>query len=191
MALKVLWGKNEDNEMITTYRIDGTEKLVSVKNNEETSYQLHEVDKKEIFNRRMKNVPTFVLKVGEKLYVSDAPLYRLSIKMSGECHQCFSCIHARATDEQLGGCNKVRDCDSLVYLSEGHTPKSAIRYAKRVEKYPFIQYGYETFGVGYNDIFCVEACQNYKPFARKLSGRPSLKNLVKREKLIKKLRGFY
>lgn len=150
----------------TPFWIRETEAIIVRRGENEKIIPLHQANEEEIFVRRMKNIPTFVLKVGEDFYITDIS-YNLYLNYNINCvepeHLCTNCEHCRALLEELGGCAKVRDCSAETYLQEGNSYRNAIVLSKRIEKYPFIQYGYETFGVSH-EILCVSDCKNYEKY---------------------------
>ena len=154
-------------------------------NNECRIYKLYETTAEEIQHRRLMKEPTFVVMAEKKLYMSavnmDFP--RLVKNLEEKEHLCPSCRYCGAS---VHGCIKVRDCSEELYIREGYIFSEAIKLSKRIEKYPFIKFGYEVFGiVKENEVFSVDECDNFKPFEKRK--RTSEEELVKRIEDIKYL----
>lgn len=163
------------NKELATFRIKGTESIIVKMEGKEIICPLSEVNRQVIFMRRIQNIPTFVLKVDEKLYVADIEYYynmnNNADDKLGQEHMCVDCMRCRALPEELGGCSKVRDCSIEAYSIEGNSYSDAVDLSKRIEKYHFIKYGYEAFGVSH-EVFCVGKCDNYEIIV----GRHSIDN---------------
>ena len=126
---------------------------------EPISFNLIEVTPAQLKKFRMSGIPSFVLKKNGKLYYTSIPknLSFVSSPILGK-HLCaiqkHECKHLSAASDELGGCAKVR---------EG---------ARRIERYPWITTGYETFNTQ-NDSFVVVNCSHYEqcPPPKKLPAR--------------------
>ncbi|MBQ9315125.1 MAG: hypothetical protein IJ220_09085 [Clostridia bacterium] len=147
--------------------IDGTRSLVvydAYGRKELESFALHKTEISEILSHRLNAVPTFVLKVEDCLYLADIS-YRIHLTKNLNAiekeHLCNNCKACHPYPEQFGGCSKVRDCSIDAYEQIGNSFEDAVDLSKRIEKYPFITYGYETFGVKV-EVLCVSQCINYK-----------------------------
>ena len=120
------------------------------------SYDLVEVTPEELAVYRKSGIPSFVLKVEGKLYYTSIPsdLNLVGSSILGE-HQCavvgHECKRLSAASDEHGGCAKVRDC------------------CQRIERYPWITKGYETFNTS-NNCFLVVQCEHYE----KCPPRPKL-----------------
>ena len=115
---------------------------------ESLSFNLTEVTPAQLNEYRKSGVSSFVLKKDGKLYYTSIPhnLSFVSSTVLGK-HICavqnHECKHLSAASDELGGCAKVR---------EG---------ARRIERYPWITTGYETFNT-LNDSFVVVNCLHYE-----------------------------
>lgn len=111
-------------------------------------FQLVEVTTRMLTEYRKDKVPSFVLKIGERLYFSRI-LYNLSMENSEILlmHKCYSaghtCKRLSSASDELGGCEKVRN------------------YGCNIEKYPWITIGYETFNT-LKDALIVIECSHFK-----------------------------
>lgn len=112
------------------------------------SFNLTEVTAEEIARYRSHGIPSFVLKVDDKLYHAIIPrnLSFLSSNMLG-AHKCSvpkkECRHLSAASDEQGGCAKVRN------------------NAQYIERYPWITLGYESFNTDL-DAFVVANCLHYE-----------------------------
>ena len=128
---------------------------------EPMSFDLVEVTPEELAVYRKSGISSFVLKVDGKLYYSRIPdnISFISSTILG-AHRCavvgHECNRLSAASDEQGGCAKVRD------------------HSKRIEKYPWITTGYQTFNTKY-DSFIVVNCLHYEkcPPHKKLSAADS------------------
>lgn len=124
---------------------------------EHMPFNLVEVTSEELAGYRRSGISSFVLKVDGKLYYSKIP-NNISFVSSNilVAHSCATagkeCQRLSAASDEQGGCAKVRD------------------RSKRIEKYPWITTGYETFNTKH-DSFVVVNCLHYEkcPPRKKLS----------------------
>ena len=114
------------------------------------------VSKEEVKKYRRRNVPSLVIKDGDKLYycqLSSATKIASNIFGTNVHHLCGGgasvaevCHRLLSKPYEEGGCDKV------------------FAFSKGIENYPFITQGYETFGLGaVNETFYVAGCSLYKP----------------------------
>lgn len=75
-------------------------------------------------------------------------------------HLCAKCNRCYASLDAKGGCAKVRDQCISVYLREGKSLEMAIQKSKRLEKYPFIDFGLEIINT-VPDSFVVLDCKRF------------------------------
>ena len=114
---------------------------------EESNFHLEEISEKKLKKLRKEEKPSFVLKMAGKYFHTEVPknISFISADILGD-HQCAvygnGCKHLLALPEKEGGCKKVLD-----------------RW-KRLEKYPWITIGYETFSTNH-DVFVVVQCEHY------------------------------
>jgi len=131
----------------------------------EEDYPLREVTPRELFLLRTSGKPGFVLKQEGKYYYTTIPkqLTFHSREISGE-HMCSRngkvCSRLSAAEDCNGGCGKVRDLDPLAYINNKKFHE-AVRLSARIEKYPFIRSGYESFNTPTNSLV-VLSCDNYQ-----------------------------
>ena len=80
-----------------------------------------------------------------------------SVILNHKCSYCTKC-YARPTKD--GGCNKVRDLFNMadrrseIFITN-------IERSKRIERYPFIGFGLETYNVN-NPVLIITACKNFE-----------------------------
>ncbi len=126
---------------------------------EPLTFVLEETTAEALRKRRSKKIPTFVLKEEGKLYYTEIPK-RMSLvgsNLLGTVHQCAragkECRRLSAASDELRGCAKVRNG------------------SRRIEIYPWIETGYETFATNNKDCFVVVKCLHYEkcPPRRKMS----------------------
>ena len=146
-----------------------TEQLVDGKNcfenRKEFIFPLQEITKTELFGKRLSGKPGFVFKADGKYLYAQIPKefnFVHAELLPGAQHQCSchpgkTCSRMSAASDEDGGCHKVRDLS--VDTTRGITPQK-LKPAKRIEKYPFILKGYETFNTDY-ESFGVLECSNY------------------------------
>lgn len=142
-------------------------------------YPLKEIAERDIAKLRMSGKPVFLLKINGRYYRAfiSKRLHLLAHDLIGD-HMCKYCDKAIATSDECGGCQKVRDRDFNECLSADVTKRKAMQDSKRIEKYPFIKAGYESFGVN-QETFMVAECDNYKSYSpRKLMSPEDKRNLL-------------
>ena len=131
-------------------------------------YKFRRITEEELLKIRKSGIPSFILKVGKRLYYTSVPK-SFSINSNfteiGR-HMCAWCNRCRAIDESMGGCQKVSDCSIDVYQSEVGNLREAILMSKRIEKYDFVKYGFETFNVSV-EVLAVIKCKNYMSYRYK------------------------
>lgn len=113
------------------------------------TYQFREITVEELKSLRKTKTPSFVYKEYERYFYCEIP-YDKSFLATNElgnhmcsCQAIGCCERLSAASDKDGGCAKVRG------------------YSIGIEKYPYIQTGYETFNTS-NDVFVVLSCQNFK-----------------------------
>ena len=87
-----------------------------------------------------------------------------------DVHLCRECAHLSALSDELGGCKKVRHC------------------WKRIERYSFIDVGYQTIKrPSFNpdgsltcssEVFCVCKCENFEPDGLRSTGYITVKEKI-------------
>ena len=109
---------------------------------------LREVTAEELLEYRRNKVPSFVLKMGNRLYYTEIPSNANFMTAGLFCrHKCADarneCRRLSAAEDEKGGCAKVRN------------------FSKFIERYPWIVEGFETFGTEL-DAFVVGKCSHYE-----------------------------
>ena len=135
------YAKNTKNH---TYCLINKKVLSETK--ETVDFSLVPVTEEEISYLREKEIPSFVLKIGEALFHAEIPknLNLVSVNLFGSTHKCanecglLSVLH----------CEKVRNKASFI------------------ERYPFIKIGYESFSTDH-DAFVVIECNHYEKLPKK------------------------
>lgn len=109
------------------------------------SFSLTPVTELELLQLRKNHVPSLVLKIGENLYHTELKK-GMTVSIT-PCHCCndpnHDCKRLLALPFEEGGCQKVE------------------KFARRIENYPFITIGYETFWTQHNVLVVIE-CKNYE-----------------------------
>lgn len=117
-------------------------------------FNLREVSREKILDYRSSRRPGLVFVICGKYFYT--PISKSVIFHLGG-HQCSLngnvCKHLSALPKELGGCPKVSDL--LIYSI--NAKYTTLRDSKRIEKYDFIQFGYETFNVP-NPVLTVLEC---------------------------------
>lgn len=133
---------NNRKELVEVSKLKLDEKV------QRLTFPLTEVSARAVDGYRREGVPSFVLKKDDKLYYTEIP-EDISIENSKllGVHRCafagHECQRLSAAKDEKGGCKKVRD------------------RVKRIERYPWIKVGYETFNTKY-DCFIVIECSHYE-----------------------------
>ncbi len=115
---------------------------------ETTTYELSEVTPEQLLQFRKNKTPSFVLKIGGTYFHTIIPrsLSLLTFSLLGT-HMCSDyrreCRRLSAASNENGGCAKVRN------------------KSRRIELYPWITIGYETFNTTH-DVFSVINCTHYE-----------------------------
>ncbi len=163
--------------------LDGVNELCVIRRGNEKHYKLRLVDEEELFSLRTSGKPGFVLKRDGKLYYAEIdPNININLDIDGQIdHKCGMCTRCSALSDEKGGCAKVRD-----HSAEDYTRHSSNRVlielskekadlvtkiwtiAKRIEKYPFVVAGYETFNMNVGDsVLNISLCKNFMGFDRR------------------------
>jgi hypothetical protein len=139
----------EINEDTVQLHDDGT---ISVKAKEKAFGTLVPVSAECVFKLRLTKVPTLVVKFNNQLYATKV---KRGFSSSAMVHLCPDCKYCHALPVSEGGCNKVSAISfemvskyPAIDIPFGEDPmKIVLEDAKRIEKYPFIVSGLETFNV--------------------------------------------
>ncbi len=94
----------------------------------------------------------------------------IATNIYNDIHMCRECSHLSALPDNQGGCKKVRHC------------------WKRLEKYPFIDVGYQTIKrpsfnpdgslTCSNEVFAVCKCENFEPYQERPKTPMSVKEKI-------------
>ncbi len=159
--------------------------LIYTRDGVDSQFQLNPITEEELFQLRLKNKPTFILKSNDKLFFANIRKKMRFFARCGYLHLCPVCKRCSALDDEDGGCRKIRDLDLSIDLGkkmanlkdklrysgqiEKATPgflresciAKAIQDSKRIEKYPFVAYGFETFGTNTESLAILD-CENFE-----------------------------
>ena len=156
---------------VFTYLLQGGKKISETI--EEKEFPLKKITPKELLiHRKSKNRGGFILKIGDSYFYSEIPIaFRFAaqhfafegFKYSNYKHLCSQeCKRFLAAEDCDGGCAKVRDIPiSILIKEEGYNSSETLEKSLRIEKYPFIQFGFESFNTKSNAIF-VLCCTHFK-----------------------------
>lgn len=141
---------------------------------EKKDYLLGQVTPQQLLKHRSNlKQAGFVMKINDKYFHTKIPR---NIKISTQritldgfstdsCnHICgYYCKRMSAAEDCDGGCAKVRDLQIGTLLKEEgfYTQEQALEVCERIEKYPFIKFGFETFNT-VADATYVLVCDNYR-----------------------------
>lgn len=76
----------------------------------------------------------------------------------------------------FANCRKVKKVAYEFYNSEEKLYLNALKFSKRIEKYNFITYGFETFNVSTHNVLCILRCENFNPSKDEIKFKKSLYN---------------
>lgn len=140
------------------------------------------VTEKELLQLRASGNPGFVYKLKNILFYTEIdPAYRFVNSLANGCeHKCNNC-HLVST-----GCPKVADLGFSKYEMMGQTPMQALISSKRIEKYPFIEEGFEAFNIAQETLFIIN-CLNNTPCSEKSKKL----SIIYKKELIENLEDFY
>lgn len=101
----------------------------------------------------------FIIRSDDKYAISVIPK-EISFTSIACSHLCNSCARCYASADNEHGCAKVLD-RHFEALPGHYSLKNAIISSARLEKYPFITTGFETFGSQGSDVFVVLECKHF------------------------------
>ena len=141
------------------------------------------VTENEIFELRASGNPGFVYKSKNNLYYSEIDLsYRfVTNSVDNYVHQCNNCHFVG------NGCKKITDLSKQRYEKIGENSIQSLISSKRIEKYSFIEEGFEAFNIELETLYVIKCTKN-SPCDRSTSNKLSV--LLKQE-LIENLEDFY
>lgn len=171
-----------ENKKISSVFLDGTSRLVVEKKimdkNTKTSkfeidsYPLTPVTPDEILDLRVSGKPCFILKNQDSYFYTEIPkfLNLVSNDILGT-HKCPYCKHFFSSNAP---CPKSSNPSFSWFTRRLHDSKTdisilieiAIEQSSRLETFPFIIKGYETFNC-HSEAFVVNLCSDYNSFIRK------------------------
>lgn len=158
---------------VSAYIADDFSKLVTVRvdeneREERKTYRLKSISEKTLLQKRLSGVPGFLAKINGMYYYTEVPSdFKLPSKFMGESHCCSPdkgiCRNFIPISSADGGCDKVLDSCVTFQLRHGFKRRAAIINSHRLEKYPWITRGYETFNIPGNvNAFLVAECARAK-----------------------------
>lgn len=144
---------------------------------------LRHVTENELLELRATEEPGFVYKLGSNLFYTQIDFCNrfLLTTFASVDHNCNNC-HCVGN-----GCQKVSDLSKSRYEKIGETPIQALNSSKRIEKYPFIEEGFEAFNIELETLFVIK-CTNNIPCDDE--NNTKLSPLYKKE-LVENLEEFY
>ena len=124
-------------------------------------YCLTSITIEELLVERLSGKPGLVFKNGSSLYFTAIPEKMKFFACSNlGTHLCPDCGHMSALPDSQGGCRKVRDRSmTSLDIRNSYNKKQSVTGSKRIEKYDFIELGYESFNTT-QDSLLVLKCQN-------------------------------
>ena len=135
-------------------------------------YPLRRVTRRELFELRATGEPGFVFKVSneEYYYARIHKKMRFYSQMTLGTHLCAcygsGCRRLSAALDIEGGCAKVREASTELYMREGKDFLTALSWSSRIEKYDFIQKGYESFNTDQNSLVVIK-CRHFEEDEKK------------------------
>ena len=166
------------------YRISSSQ-LIYIHDDVVHEFNLRPITEDKLIALRVKNSPGFVLKNNDNIYYAGILKPMRFFVHCGYEHLCIMCKRCSALPDERGGCQKIRDFDkSTVLHSRINNLKEQMRYSgqfekvstkslvhtclpksieisKRIEKYPFVTYGFETFGTNTESLVILK-CENFE-----------------------------
>lgn len=124
-------------------------------------YTLNSITPDVLLAERLSGKPGLVFKIGTSLYYTAIPAGMKFFTSSNiGTHLCPDCGHMSALPDSQGGCRKVRD-KSITFsdIRGSYNKKQTVTGSKRIEKYEFIELGYESFNTT-QDSLLVISCRN-------------------------------
>lgn len=145
-----------------------TRTLIKPTATSETLYKLVKISVEDLAQKRKSKIAGLIFKINDAYFFTEIPstMHFFSFDGCGK-HLCADCGRLSALSDAEGGCRKVRDA------------------RKRIERYTFVSFGYETFGT-VQDVFVVFACNNF----REVKPRKAL-SFSEANALKKSLKDFY
>ena len=138
----------------------------------DTEYKLRKVSKEELLSLRIEDNPGVVFKEKSDMWYASLPSEK--VKLSGLKwleHSCSSerkcCAHLSALPDSEGGCKAIRDPNFQSLKTTKKTRRKACLISFRIEKYDFLEYALETFGMsenGFKALKCNNMCyEEFEP----------------------------
>lgn len=138
--------------------------LIGKKGSVTETLQLRLVSKEELLNFRLSEQPGFVFKDNELLYYTSIPFYLFTNSLDFLGVDNINMLHLCDTCGNLN-CRKTFDGskDFVLRFDFSHLPsREIIELSNIIEKYPFINKGYEFFNLPKNNVLFIYECDNYK-----------------------------
>ncbi len=152
-------------ETQTTYSLNSVTSLIKRRIDpngnvvEEKIFPLSEISEEDLLKKRQSKEPGFVLKMEDTLYY--AKITKKTKLLCSKSTQDRSHLCAHCNLSSFFNCIKVKEVAYEFYNSEEKLYLNTLKFSKRIEKYNFITYGFETFNVSPHNVFCVFRCENF------------------------------
>ncbi len=138
----------------------------------DAEYKLRKVSKEELLSLRIEGKPGVVFKEKSEIWYASLPSEK--VKLSGLKwleHSCSSerecCTHLSALPDSEGGCKAIRDPSLQSIKTSDNIRRKACLISFRIEKYDFLEYALETFGMlenGFKALKCINMrYEDFKP----------------------------
>ncbi len=157
-----------ENDSMTVYRVKITRSkpydIIISKSENTTKYDLREVSKEELFELRASKKPGVVIKQMDHLYYTEVP-FRFNLRnmrITHGNHLCGCCSRCSASREPGKGCLMImeRPIESYTLSNVSRIYLRNLKDSSRIEKYPFIMLGIESFNVHLNSCVIIN-CSTY------------------------------
>lgn len=166
-AIKIL---SEDGIKVTRIRKKNSKELSKT----EEFFPFSPITPEELLVKRVNGEHGICYKKGNKLFYGNLPdnfNLMLNNSLGLGPHLCATCQRLSPSSDCNGGCAKVRDRIFSITLLHYRNNRLALLKSKRIEKYPFIEEGYE--GIDINSkkestlVLSVTKCSQYKKIIKK------------------------
>ena len=147
----------DDKLVVSVYNKSKRKKLLNA-----TEYPLQEIAEDKLLALRAQRVNVFLVKREGKYFYAEMCEERLPANHEYP-HKCADCKKCCAKPENQGGCIKVQEGPTSLYMRGNYNFKAALEQAQRIEKYPFITEGIEFWGKTLFDaVFIVIECSKWE-----------------------------
>lgn len=146
-----------NNLVVSVYSKSRIKKLLNA-----TEYPLQEIAEDKLLALREQRVNVFLVKRDGMYFYVEMCEDRLPANHEYH-HKCADCKKCYAKPEDEGGCIKVQEGPTTLYMRGNSNFKAALEQAQRIEKYPFITKGIEFWGKTLFDaVFIVIECTKWE-----------------------------